>query len=77
MDMKNQKKHKWEIRIMRHQMNLQKNAVRYTKELDVFIEKLKKQKNVCKEDAFEDAKSALIRTGVLTKSGRAKKKIVS
>ncbi|MCI9525249.1 MAG: hypothetical protein HFF01_09545 [Erysipelotrichaceae bacterium] len=59
--------------MMDNRMKLQMSAMSYTKELDLYIKKLKKQKSICKEDA----KLALKRTGVTTKSGRTKKKIVS
>lgn len=51
--------------------------VDFIKEMDIFIVKLKKQKNESSEIAYNEAKKALLRTGVVTKSGKTKKKIVS
>ncbi len=77
MKTEKQMKKKLEVNMMDNRMKLQMSAMSYTKELDLYIKKLKKQKSICKEDALEDAKLALKRTGVTTKSGRTKKKIVS
>lgn len=47
------------------------------KEMDDFVVKLKRQQIESSETAYIEAKEALFRTGVVTKSGKTKKKIVS
>lgn len=49
----------------------------YVEAMDYFITKLKKQKEISINSARKDAKEALIRTGVATKNGKTKNKIVS
>ena len=50
------------------------NNARMSEEMNEYIRALR---NMPKEQAAIDAKAALIRTGVLTKNGNVKKKIVS
>jgi len=48
-----------------------------TRAMDSYISELKRVKKESPEKAYNDAKKALIRTGVMTKNGNMKKKIVS
>ena len=49
----------------------------YVEEMDMYIAKLKKQAIISKDSAIKEAKEALIRTGVATKDGKTKSRIVS
>ncbi len=50
---------------------------KYLDELETYIVKLKDMKHDSTEEAYKEAKKALLRTGVVTRSGKIKKKIVS
>ena len=58
-------------------VKLRAAEVEFIKEMDNYIKKLKKQQNESGQIAYDEARHALFRTGVVTKSGKTKKKIVS
>lgn len=58
-------------------VKLRASESKYLDELEAYIVKLKGMKHNSADDAYREAKEALLRTGVVTKSGRIKKKIVS
>lgn len=58
-------------------VKLRAAEVEFIKEMDNYVMKLKKQQIESSETACIEAKEALLRTGVVTKSGKTKKKIVS
>lgn len=58
-------------------VKLRAAEVEFIKEMDNYVIKLKKQQIESSETAYIAAKKALLRTGVATKSGKTKKKIVS
>ena len=50
---------------------------RYLKDMKDYVNALKKRMKDSDNKTYEEAKDALIRTGVMTKNGRPKKKIVN
>lgn len=70
-------KNKKEIDVMSTAAKLSKSERKYLVEMDNYIVKLKKMEHASGEAACNEAKKALLRTGVVTRSGKAKKKIVS
>lgn len=56
---------------------LRKEEYLFAKEMESYIETLKNQQKMSQDDAYEDAKNALKRTGVINRNGNTKKKIVS
>lgn len=58
-------------------VKLRAAEVEFIEEMDNYIVKLKKQQIESKESAYSEAKKALLRTGVVTRGGKTKKKIVS
>ena len=70
-------KKKKEVDIMITAAKLQEPDLMLIKDMESFIEKLKKQQQNSQEDAYKDAKQALYRTGVISKNGKTKKKIVT
>ena len=55
-------------------VSLQERQAEYTRGMDAYIERLKNQEP---DTARENAMRALVRTGVVTRNGNPKKKIVS
>ena len=49
----------------------------FVKEMELYVQKLKKQSENSKKQAQLDAKIALKKTGVINRNGKVKKKIVS
>lgn len=68
---------KKEVDAMSTAVKLRAAEVEFIKEMDNYVLRLKKQQIESSENAYNEAKSALLRTGVITKSGKTKKKIVS
>lgn len=76
-NIKNSKTNEKEVDVMNTAVKLCAAEVEFIKEMDEYIGKLKKQQLDSNEDACRAAKAALLRTGVVTKGGKTKKKIVS
>ncbi len=53
------------------------NEEKYLKDMRNYVSALKRKKSASDNKVCEEAKDALIRTGVLNKNGRPKKKIVN
>ena len=68
---------KKEVDVMSTAVKLRQLDNIFIEEMDNYIKKLEKQKNDSKEIALQEAKEALVRTGVCTKKGNVKRKIVS
>lgn len=66
-----------EVDIMSTATKLIEDEMVFAQEMQRYIEKLEKQSRECTKEAKKDARAALERTGVITKSGKTKKKIVS
>ena len=58
-------------------VKLRAAEVKFINEMDNYVLKLKKQRLESRDTAYKEAKTALLRTGVVTKSGKPKKRIVS
>lgn len=72
-----QESKKKDVDVMSTAFKLRAAEVEFIKEMDDFVVKLKKQQVESSETAYIEAKSALLRTGVVTKSGKTKKRIVT
>lgn len=70
-------KDKKEVDAMSTATKLRTSEYKYLDELEAYIVKLKNMENNPTENAYEEAKKALLRTGVVTRSGRIREKIVS
>lgn len=66
-----------EVDVMSTSVILRTDEVKFIKEMENYVIKLKKQQIESRKNAYNDAKKALLRTGVVTRSGKTKKKIVS
>lgn len=63
--------------MMKLAAELRRNDEKYIREMQQYVERLKAQGGEDRTTASKDARNALVRTGVLTQNGRAKKKIVT
>lgn len=68
---------KKEVDVMSTAVKLRQLDNIFIEEMDNYIKMLEKQMTDSKEIAIQEAKEALIRTGVSNKNGSIKKKIVS
>lgn len=68
---------KKEVDVMSTAVKLRQIDNIFIEEMDKYIEKLEKQQARSNESALQEANEALVRTGVCTKKGNLKKKIVS
>lgn len=56
---------------------LQKEEYQFAKEMEAYVESMKQRKDEAGNSLYDEAKKALVRTGVITPKGNTKKKIVS
>lgn len=68
---------KKEVSVMNTAVRLQAADLRFLADMDAYLQKLKQQQSDSPKQACKEAKDALYRTGVTTKKGKLKKKIVS
>ncbi len=61
-----------EVDIMSTAMKIQKGEFEYATQIQEYVDNLRKQVAQNPEQARKDAKSALVRTGVLNRSGKRK-----
>lgn len=66
-----------EVVNMKPAVLLREDETVYIREMDLYIAKLRKQLDSSKIKAREDARQALLRTGVITNDGKTKENIVS
>ena len=66
-----------EVGVMPTTVSLRESEEVFIREMNSYIEVLKKQQQLSKAIARKNAKIALIRTGVLTEDGKEKEKIVT
>lgn len=71
------KSKKKEVDIMSTAVKLRQSDNNFIEEMDRYIRELENQKKTSQDMAYQEAKKALYRTGVGTKKGNIKKKIVS
>lgn len=77
MEMKKGKLVREEVSALSTAIKLRENEARYLKDMEIYIKRLEDEQVKSKENAYQEAKKALIRTGVMDKNGKMKKKIVS
>lgn len=66
-----------EVGVMQTTVSLRESEEVFIREMNSYIEVLKKQQLLSKKTARKNARIALIRTGVLTEDGKEKEKIVT
>lgn len=66
-----------EVDIMSTAMKIRRDEFEYAAQMRGYVDRLRKQVAQNPTQAKKDARSALVRTGVLSSNGRSKKKIVS
>lgn len=66
-----------EVDIMSTAMKIRRDEFEYATQMRGYVDNLRKQVAQNPAQAKKDARSALVRTGVLSSNGRIKKKIVS
>lgn len=77
MNKKTSYKKEKEVDAMSTAVKLHASEGKYLDEMETYIVKLKNMRHDSTEDAYKEAKKALLRTGVVTRSGKIKEKIVS
>lgn len=77
MEMKKGKLVREEVSALSTAIKLRENEARYLRDMEIYIKRLEDEQVKSKEIAYQEAKKALIRTGVMDKDGKMKKKIVS
>lgn len=77
MEMKKGKLVREEVSALSTAIKLRENEARYLRDMEIYIKRLEDEQVKSKESAYQEAKKALIRTGVMDKDGKMKKKIVS
>ena len=77
MEMKKGKSIREEVSALSTAIKLRENEKRYLRDMERYIKRLEDEQVKSKESAYREAQEALIRTGVMDKDGKMKKKIVS
>ena len=77
MEMKKGKLVREEVSALSTAIKLRENEARYLRDMEIYIKRLEDEQVKSKESAYQEAKKDLIRTGVMDKNGKMKKKIVS
>ena len=77
MGKKYRKSKKKEVDVVSTAVKLREADTEIIGKMDCYITKLRKQQQEVPDAAYREAKKALIRTGVATKQGNTKPKIVS